>query len=181
MIAFDVIWFGYGAGVVLCGWFAGVVVGVVLSVLGRIGKLGCLLALCGLLAAVSPSYAGFPSTTMPNFFWTFGTTGGAGLPWTVGVQVTCSQDSVGVSYPLGTGGAGVPWACYGALGFVNVPVPCIADANGEEMIGTQGDQYTTGANVYQYTQGNSASSLVCLIVGALTATAFAYAAGSKFL
>jgi hypothetical protein len=179
MITFDVVWFGYGAGLVLCGWFAGVVVAVVLGVLGRIGKLGCALLVAGLLCSAGSGWCQ-ASGTVPNLYWA-SWSGTAGAPVTVGVQVSCSQDSLGTAFPYGSGGAPVSWACPGSAGSVTVPVGAVADSGGNVVIGVMGDQYTTGASVTSNVPGNSPGALVCFIVGALTASAFAYAAGGKFL
>ena len=47
MISFNVDWFGYGAGLVMCGWIAGMIIAVVLGVLGKMGKLGGSCSLSG--------------------------------------------------------------------------------------------------------------------------------------
>ena len=44
MMSFNVTWFGYGCGLVLCGWLAGMIVSVVLGIVGKMGKLGLVLA-----------------------------------------------------------------------------------------------------------------------------------------
>ena len=43
MINFDTNWFGYGAGLVLVGWIAGMCANIAIAVIGRMGKVGIVL------------------------------------------------------------------------------------------------------------------------------------------
>ena len=177
MIAFDITWFGYGAGFVMCGWIAGMIVSVALSVLGKMGKLGAFVLVGCLLACGSVHAAG---STIVNGFWS-STSGNPGQPYTAQLTVSCTQDSVGMSYPYLTGGPAVPWVCPGSPGSVMVNVPAIADGLGTVSIFTVGDTYTSDVSIGSLAVGNSSSSLVCFLAGVLTATAFSVAAAGRWL
>ncbi len=173
MMTFDVTWFGYGAGLVMCGWIAGMLVSVALNVLGRMGKLGAFV-LVGVLLAGSSSYA----QTGSNLAWVSSPVTTPGVPYTVGVQVTCTGDSFGSV--LG-GSAPVSYACPGSVGSVQVNVEVPAPSGSTLNLAVMGDAAMGTASVVSAVPGNTVSSGVSFICGVATVLAFAWAAGGRWL
>lgn len=175
MMTFDVTWFGYGAGLVMCGWIAGMLVSVVLNIVGRMGKLGCaVLWGCGLLLAGSSSYA----QSAQNLMWVSSPVSVQGVPYTVTVQVTCpGGDSFGAV--LG-GPVTVPYACQGTTGAAQVAVEVPPVSGSSVAVAVSGDAGLTGASIVSAVPGNTVSSGVSFVCGVACVLAFAWAAGSKW-
>jgi hypothetical protein len=174
MMTFDITWFGYGAGFVMCGWIAGMLVSVVLNVLGRMGKLGAYVLVGVLLAMGSSCYA----QGSPNVVWVTTPVTIPGVPYTVQVGITCGGDSFGTV--LG-GYAAVAYACQGSIGStsVDVEVPSVVGSN--IYLAVNGDAGLSTASITSAVAGNTVSSGVSFICGVATVLAFAWAAGGRWL
>ncbi len=94
MISFNVMWFGYGAGLVMCGWIAGMIIGVALGVLGRMGKLGVFVLGLLLVDLSGSSHAALSTVQASGLV--------AGTQYVCTLQLTASGDSLGSVF----GGAG---------------------------------------------------------------------------
>ncbi len=175
MMTFDVTWFGYGAGFVMCGWIAGMLVSVALNVLGRMGKLGAYVLVGALLAMGSSSYA----QSGPNVVWVSTSVPTSGVPYTVQVQVTCSG---GDSFGSILGGyQAVNYACPGTVGLASVGVEVPAPSGTTVNLAVSGDVGLVAASITGAVPGNTVSSGVCFICGIATVLAFAWAAGGRWL
>jgi hypothetical protein len=175
MMTFDVTWFGYGAGLVMCGWIAGMLVSVVLNIVGRMGKLGAYVLVGVLLAWGTSVHAQGAS----NLIWISSPVTVQGVPYTVAVQVTCpGGDSLGSV--LG-GAMSVPYACQGAVGAAQVSVEVPPVSGSSVSLAVNGDAGLSSASVVSAVPGNTVSSGVSFICGVACVLAFAWAAGGRWL
>ena len=173
-MTFDVTWFGYGAGLVMCGWIAGNAGIGGLNVLGRMGKLGAFV-----LVGRPARRVRLPTRKRgSNLAWVSSPVTTPGVPYTVGVQVTCTGDSFGSV--LG-GSAPVSYACPGSVGSVQVNVEVPAPSGSTLNLAVMGDAAMGTASVVSAVPGNTVSSGVSFICGVATVLAFAWAAGGRWL
>jgi hypothetical protein len=169
MISFDAVWFGYGAGLVMAGWIAGMLVGVALGILGKMGKLGCFLLvgfMC--LCPFNESRADVSTATQGGLT--------PGLQYVCSVQLTASGDSMGSLY----GGAGAVSYCVpGTTGTANYQVECQADSSGTATVVISGDASLTGA-VVSCQEGSNGGRLLSFMAGVGCMVAFSIAAAGRF-
>ena len=170
MISFDSVWFGYGAGLVMAGWIAGMLVGVALGILGKMGKLGCLIlvggiCLCPLNGQAQTSLSVASQTGLT-----------AGLQYVCSCQLTASGDSFGSLY----GGAGpVSFAVPGSLGTAVYQVEVQADSSGTCSVPVQGDSSLTAVTL-NCQEGSNGGRLLSFLAGVACVLAFSVAATWRY-
>lgn len=176
MMSFNVTWFGYGCGLVLCGWLAGMIVSVVLGIVGKMGKLGLVLAVgLGVMAWGSPSSAVVLSVNGA-------TDGGVSGPAVCTVTVTSGAGNPCVGVLLGGGpGGGVPFAVSGSVGTGTFQVECMADNAGITTIEVNGDDNLSSAVVVgPCSPGTDTGKLVSFLAGVGCVLAFSWAAVGRW-
>jgi|GEM_PF-2989119 hypothetical protein len=177
MMSFNVTWFGYGCGLVLCGWLAGMIVSVVLGIVGKMGKLGLVLVVgAGIwLGSLDPAEAVVLSVNGA-------TDGGVSGPAVCTVTVSSGVGNPCVGQLLGGGpGGGVPFAVSGAVGSGTFQVECMGDNAGITTIEVNGDDNLSSAVVVgPCSPGTDTGKLVSFLAGVGCVLAFSWAAVGRW-